>query len=91
MATKTLNFTEENGIYVAKFTSQGNTVIELEREENGVVSVSANIGGMRPVPIGQYNNGFGADGIIRVNVPTGIEVTIKSQSEVKNAKMLVAE
>lgn len=91
MATTTLNFTKENGIYTAKFTSEGNTIIELEREENGVVSVLANISGMRAVPVGQYNNGYGADAIIRVNVPSGLEVTIKSQSEVKNAKMFVAE
>lgn len=91
MATKTLNFYEDKGLYLARFTSEGNTVIELEREENGVVSVSANISGMRPVPVGQYNNGYGADAIIRVNVPMGLEVTVKSQSEVKNAKMFVAE
>lgn len=87
MATSTLNFTKDKGVYVAKFTSTGNTIIELEREENGVVSVLANISGMRAVPVGQYNNGYGADAIIRVNVPSGIEVMVKSQSEVKNAKM----
>lgn len=87
MATSTLNFTEENGVYAAKFTSEGNTIIELEREESGVVSVLANISGMRAVPVGQYSNGYGADAIIRVNVPSGLEVTIKSKSEVKNAKM----
>lgn len=90
MATKTLNFTKDSGLYVAKFTSEGNTIIELEREENGVVSVLANIEGMRPVSVGQYQNGFGADAIIRVNVPSGLEVVVKSQSEVKNAKMFVA-
>lgn len=89
MATSTLNFTKDNGIYVAKFTSQGNTVIELEREESGIVSVLANISGMRAVPVGQYSNGYGADAIIRVNVPSGLEVMVKSQSEVKNAKMVV--
>lgn len=91
MATSTLSFTERQGIWEAKFTSQGNTIIELERKENGVVSVMANIEGMRAVPVGQYNNGYGADAIIRVNVPTGLEVTIKSGSEVKNAKMFVAD
>lgn len=91
MATSTLSFTEKQGIWEAKFTSEGNTVIELEREESGVVSLLANLGGMRPVAIGQYNNGYGADAIIRVNVPSGVEVTVKSQSEVKNAKMLVIE
>lgn len=88
MATKTLNFTKDKGIWVAEFTSEGNTIIELEREENGVVSVLANISGMRAVPIGQYSNGYGADAIIRVNVPSGIEVTVKSQSEVKTAKIM---
>lgn len=90
MATTALNFTKDNGVYVAKFTSSGNTIIELEREENGVVSILANIEGMRAVPVGQYSNGYGADALIRVNVPSGIEVTIKSQSDVKNAKMFTA-
>lgn len=88
MATTTLDFTKNKGVYTAKFTSEGNTIIELEREDSGVVSVLANISGMRPVAIGQYSNGYGADAIIRVNVPSGIEVTVKSQSEVKSAKML---
>lgn len=90
MATTTLNFTPNQGIWEAKFTSEGNTIIELEREENGIVSVLANLSGMRPVAVGQYQNGYGADAIIRVNIPSGVEVTIKSQSEVKNAKMFVA-
>lgn len=88
MATSTLKFTKDNGTWVAKFTSNGNTIIELERDDNGVVSVLANISGMRAVPVGQYQNGYGADAIIRVNVPSGLEVTIKSQSEVKTAKMI---
>lgn len=88
MATSTLNFTKDKGVYVAKFTSSGNTIIELEREENGVVSVLANISGMRPVAIGSYQNGYSADAIIRVNVPSGLEVMVKSQSEVKAAKIM---
>lgn len=88
MATSTLTFTNKQGIWEAKFTSQGNTIIELEREKDGLVSVLANISGMRAVPVGQYNNGYGADAIIRVNVPSGIEVTVKSQSEVKAAKIM---
>lgn len=89
MATTTLNFIEKDGTWQASYISSGLCVVELEREEGGVVSVLANIQGMRAVPVGQYQNGYGADAIISVNVPSGIEVTIKSGSEVKNAKMLV--
>lgn len=88
MATTTLNFTKQGDVWVANFTSQGNTIIELERESGGVVSVLANIEGMRAVPVGQYNNPYSADAIICVNVPTDVQVTIKSASEVKNAKIM---
>lgn len=88
MATP-LSFTEEKGLYVARFTSQGSTVIEIEREKDGLVSVLANIEEMRPVPIAQYNNGYNADAIFRINIPAGIEVVIKSATEVINAKMII--
>lgn len=88
MATA-LNFTKSNGVWVAQFTSGGNTIIEIEREQAGLVSVMANISGMRAVPIAQYDNGYTADAILRINVPAGIEVTVKSATEVTTAQIQV--
>lgn len=90
MATK-INFEKGKDGWEAKFTSSGNTVVELEREKKGLVSVLANISGMRAVPIAVYNNGYSADAIIRINVPTGIEVMVRSETEVTSANMLIGE
>ena len=89
MATRALQFTKTNNEWVANFTSEGNTVVEIEREESGLVAVRANLSGMRAVPISTYNNGYTNDAIIRINVPVGVEITIISQTEVTNAKMMV--
>lgn len=89
MATKTINFTKQGDAWETKFTSEGNMVIELEREKWALVSVLANISGLRAVPIASYENAYNPDVILRINVPAGLEVIVKSGSEVKNAKMLV--
>lgn len=85
MAT-TLKFNKEGDAYVAKFTSEGACVIQLEREKPSLVAVSANLDGMNPVPVASFQNPYTANAIFNVNLPEGVEVTIKSVSEVKNAK-----
>lgn len=86
----TLNFNKEGDAYVAKFTSTGNTVVQLEREKAGVVSVACGIGGMDPVPVSQFQNGYTSNVIFAVNVPSGVDVVVKSQTEVKKAETLNA-
>ena len=90
MATTTLNFIEKDGTWQASYISSGLCVVELEREEGGVVSILANIQGMRAVPVMQHRNGYTSDAILKINVPSGIEVTIKSQTEVKNGKIMTS-
>lgn len=85
-----LNFNKEGDVYVARFQSEGNTAIHMEREEWGVVSVLASIGGLSPVPIAEFKNGYTPNVIFEVNVPSGIEITIKSQTEVIEAQTLTA-
>lgn len=49
MATKNLEFTKNaDGDYIATFTSEGASVVELERSKQGVVMVYAAIPGMTP-------------------------------------------
>lgn len=88
MATSTLNFQKAGDVWAAKFTSSGNAIIELERKDRGVVSVLANLTGMREVPVAQYQNPYVADVILKLDIPAGVEVTIKSQSEVIASLML---
>lgn len=86
----TLNFNKEGDVYVARFVSSGNTVVQLEREKAGVISVRASIGGMNEVPVAQFQNGFTHDAIFALNVPSGVNVAIVSQTEVKRAETLSA-
>lgn len=85
MASKNLTFTKQNGEWVAK-TSDGPGIVQLARAEQGTVSVSANISGMDAVPIASFNNPYKADVIFYLDVPAGIEVTVKSATEVTSAK-----
>ena len=86
----TLNFNKEGNEYIARFVSEGNTVVQLEREKAGVISVRASIGGMKEVPVAQIQNGYTHDAIFAINVPSGVNVAIVSQTEVKNAETLTA-
>lgn len=85
MASKNLTFTNQNGEWVAK-TSDGPGIVQLARNEQGSVSVSTNIPGMDAVPIAAFKNPYKADVIFKLDVPAGIEVTIKSATEVTEAK-----
>lgn len=90
MAT-TLKFNKEGDTYVARFMSEGNIVVQLEREKWGVVSVLASVGGLEPTPIAEFQNGYKPNVIFSLNVPSGVEITIKSQTEVKEVATLVAQ
>lgn len=84
----TLTFIKSDDGYIANFTSTGLCVIEMERDKSSLISVRANIEGMESVPMAVFKNEYSANAIFEVNVPSGIEVTIKSATEVANAKML---
>lgn len=85
MATN-LNFTKRGDVYQATFESEGACVIELERDKPSPVAVMANLEGMTPVPVATFQNPYTANVIFNINLPEGVEVTIKSTTEVKNAK-----
>lgn len=86
--TAILNFEKTGDVWAAKFTSQGSCVIELERNTQGIVSISANLSGMVEVPVTDFKNGYTPNVIFEVDVPEGVEVTVRSGSEVTQAKML---
>lgn len=86
----TLNFNKEGDNWVAKFVSSGNTVVQLEREKAGVISVACGLEGMDYVPVSQFQNGYTPNAIFAVNVPIGVNVVVKSQTEVTKAQTLTA-
>lgn len=94
MAASTLEFTDRgHGVWESNYTSTGNTVIQLHREENGVVSVKAMLGGagMQFTHVGTLKNPYSSDIIFQVNVPAGVNVQIESETKVLNASILTED
>lgn len=87
MAVTNLTFTKVNNEWVSTFTSSGACVIQLERNEKSPVSVSANLEGMKPVVVASFSNPYVDSVIFSLDIASGIDVTIKSSTEVTNAKM----
>lgn len=80
--------TASGNLWAAKFTSQGACVIEMERKSHGLVAITANLEGMAEVPVTNFQNPYGKNVIFEVDVPEGVEITVKSESEVTKAAML---
>lgn len=93
MAITNLTFTQDadNGSYAAKFTSTGPVSVQIKRKEINPVIVSANIPGMSPCVIGTYHNNSNPDIVIGIDIPAGMEVTLKCGSEIIDAKMMTDE
>lgn len=84
----TLKFENHGGTWQSKFTSEGACVVELERKEQGTVAISVNIKGMKPIPIPTKDlaNPYNANVLFAIDVPQGLEITIKSSTEVLTAQ-----
>ncbi|MCQ1546109.1 hypothetical protein NN761_11060 [Bacteroides clarus] len=93
MAAEVLSFekNENENAYYATFVSDGNPVTIQIKNKGGYVTVHANIEGMKPVilyPNVRDSNGA-PDSIFRVaGIVAGVEITIKSATEVLEAKMI---
>lgn len=85
-----LNFSENNGVWEAKYTSSGNSVIQVERNKPGSLEILANLTGFQPVMVNKYESFYNSNVFFKVEIPAGIEITIQSETEVMNAKMLSA-
>lgn len=90
MATTNLSFSKQGQVYQATYASQGDTVVQLDRVQGGIVRVYAHVEGMTPSPIfGDYN--AGKNFLIKVCVPSGMTVTIESETEVTTGKALTED
>lgn len=85
-----LVFTEKDGGYESSLVSQGNPiVVHLVREKNSAVSVTAALGDLPEVAIGAIDNPYSTDEIFSVDVPQGVKITVRSLTEVAQAKVLM--
>lgn len=86
MATTELTFERINNTSVCKipdYKSGGVIQVQLAKQAN--VSASANIPGMPPSVVGIFENPYGDSVIFSLDVPDGLEVTLKSSSPVIKA------
>ena len=90
MAIKNLEFAKNSdGDYIATFTSEGTSVVELERSEQAAVMIYASIPDMTPIYIGGYMSSYSPSLIIGIDVMSGLEVSVVSKSEISKAKLMV--
>lgn len=82
----TLEFTQEGSGYVARYVSWGAATVQLERTGAGTVTVSANFPGWEGVEISVLD--ADSNGVIfNAAIPSGLEVTIESASEVTRGQV----
>lgn len=96
MAAEILSFekNESENAYYATFISDGNPVTIQIKNKGGLVTAFAGIDDLEPVPL--YPNASqnsGAPNVIFriVGIANGINITIRSSSEVLEAKMIKEE
>ena len=72
--------------FVAEYTSEGRTMVQIQGVKSGRLSVSQFIDTMEPVAMDTVNF---TNSVIEINVPAGMKVRLLSDVEVKKVKALV--
>ena len=92
MATTDLTFLRQaDGSCTASFVSEGKAVVQMMRKGLGMVSVLANIPGMEPCVVDTFHNPYNLGIVFGVDLPVGIEVTIRCDSEIAEAQIMTEE
>ncbi len=81
---------DDKGQYVAQYVSSGTTAIQINRTECAPLRVLASIGSMTPIVVVKFGDDSPKDLIFELNIVPGVNVTIISKSEVKEAAMIEA-
>lgn len=90
MATTQLTFEKIGTQYICKisdYTAGG--VIQVQLDGNARVSASANIPDMPPAVVGIFENPYGKSVIFTLDIPEGLEVTLKTSSTVIAAQWML--
>lgn len=88
--TSALSFSRnEHGEYEATFTSTGDRIaVEINRTSSGTLIVYGNITGMKKIILRNFSPGAFSDVFFEIDVPSDVEITIVSFSEVTGAKLV---
>lgn len=83
-----LTFTPNaHGEYVAKYTSEGDAVVQIQLAEQGTITVQGNLTDMKPTTVGVFANHYDTSLLFGIDLPSGVEVTITSTAKVEKAVM----
>ena len=86
MATSELIFERVENTSVCKIPDyKSGGVIQVELDGGAPVSASANIPGMPPSVVGIFENPYGRSVIFSLEIPDGLEVTLKTSARVVKA------
>lgn len=86
---KQLSFTKNlKGNYITEFTSTGNVAVHICRTVGATLRVLASIGNLSPIAIVKFGNDSPKDLIFEIDIHAGVKVSIISDSEVTDAKMI---
>lgn len=88
MATNDLSFSKVNNHYEASFETSGeNVVVQLTKKGNGAVVVYANLQNLPPITVMNTGSDSSKYHIFEIDMPAGVEITVKSMDEVISAKI----
>lgn len=77
---------DENGHWVASFTSTGETMaLEINRTEGGTLQIFGNLEGMEKVLLKNFGPGAFKNQLFEVDVPGNVTITVESYTEVTGA------
>lgn len=86
MATSELIFERVENTSVCKIPNyKSGGVVQVELDGGATVSASANIPGMPPSVVGIFENPYGRSVIFSLEIPDGLEVTLKTSARVVKA------
>lgn len=81
-----ISFKQGTDGYVAEYTSEGRTLVQIQGVKSGRISVSQFIDGMEPCQMKTENF---SNTVMEINVPAGMKVRLVSDVEVKAVKSIV--
>lgn len=79
-----LEFYKNGTMYECKLPIT-NGVVQVQMKGESVISVSGNLAGMKPSVMQVLRNPYSDSICFELNVPDGVEVTLRTQSEVLKA------
>lgn len=86
---KQLTFNKDpKGHYITEFLATGNDAVHICRTSGATLRVKAAIGNLPPIPIVKFGDDSPKDLIFEIGICAGVKVSIVSQSEVTEARMI---